>query len=45
MADAENRIDPGVAMGGGAAVGAALGSIRWPSSTSELALYLMATSP
>jgi len=27
MSDAENRIDPGVAMGGGAAVGAALGAL------------------
>ena len=27
MADAENRIDPGVAMGGGAAVGATLGAL------------------
>jgi hypothetical protein len=27
MADAENRVDPGVAMGGGAAVGAALGAL------------------
>ena len=27
MADAENRVDPGVAMGGGAAVGATLGAV------------------